>query len=79
MLEKDFDWFVENHVNLYKQYGHCFLTIKDQQVLGAYASYAEAVHKTIQEHPLGTFIVQECTKDDSGFTNYISSYQIAVI
>lgn len=73
VIAKDFDWFVENHDKLFKEYGHCFLAIKDERVLGAYSSYAAAVRETVKSVPLGDFIVEECTEDESGYTNYIAS------
>lgn len=71
MQERDFQWFVENREELYKQYGHCFVAIQDNNVLGTYATYSAAVRETEKTHALGSFIVQECTQDTSGYTNYI--------
>lgn len=69
----DFKWFKDNHIDLFAKYGDAFLAIKDRQVIGAYQSYAEGVKKTSQKEELGTFIIQHCTQDESGYTNYIYS------
>ena len=70
---RDFKWFKENHEDLFAKYGDVYLAIKDEQVLGVYSTYAEGVKKTAQVQELGTFIVQHCTHDESGYTNYIYS------
>ena len=70
---RDFKWFKDNRVDLFTKYGDVFLAIKNQQVIGTYQSYAEGVKKTAQKEELGTFIVQHCTQDESGYTNYIYS------
>lgn len=73
MQELDFKWFIDNMPNLYKEYGNCFLAIKNKQILGSYATYADAVHSTAQTEDLGTFIVQECGQDEKAYTNFIAS------
>lgn len=73
MNNADFEWFVNNHKKLFSKHGHCFLAIKDKTVLGAYGSYGNAVRETMKTVPLGAFIVQECTEDESGYTNYIAT------
>ena len=34
MLIEDFNWFKENYESFYKKYGHCFVAVKNKQVLG---------------------------------------------
>ena len=73
MLEKEYQWFLENYNALFNQYGHAFLAIKNGAVLGVYQSYAEGVKKTLLSEEPGTFIVQKCNGEESAYTNYISS------
>lgn len=73
MLENEYQWFLENYNDLFKQYGIAFLAIKNKSVLGVYQSYAEGVKKTLQSEEPGTFIVQKCNGEESAYTNYISS------
>lgn len=68
----DFKWFIDNYQALFEQYGHAFLAIKDQRVIGAYNSFKDALENTHEE--LGTFIVQECNGDESAYTNYVVSW-----
>lgn len=79
MQMEDFNWFVEHYDELYKQYGACFLAISNKKVLGSYKRPRQAIEETSKTVPLGQFIVQFCNGDDSGYTNYIASAQIAVI
>ena len=72
----DFHWFVDNMPSLYKEYGDCFLAIKNQTILGSYPSYAAAVYETKKSESLGSFIVQQCGKDESAYTNFISSFNL---
>ncbi len=73
LQDKDFEWFLNNYSELYKKYGRKYLAIKNGKVLGSYDSLAEGVNKTSQEEELGTFIVQLCDGEESGYTNYIAS------
>ncbi|MBR3307252.1 MAG: hypothetical protein IKI75_08375 [Lachnospiraceae bacterium] len=69
----DFEWFLNNYIDLFAEYGDCFLAIKNKAVLGSYASYADALRATEKNEELGTFIIQHCNGDQSGYTNRISS------
>ena len=73
MLTSDFQWFLANYKELYSKYGESYIAIKDKKVLGKYNSYAEGVRETQKTEQLGTFIDQNCGKDESAYTNYISS------
>lgn len=77
MQESDYKWFVENYDSLSKYYGNAFLAIKNKQVLGVYASYAEGIRKTLETEEIGSFIVQKCNGDVAAYTNYISSMVFA--
>lgn len=70
---KDFEWFISNNKKLFKKYGEKFLAIKDQKVIGVYDDYSEGVKQTKSTEKLGTFIIQQCGKDDSVYTNSIAS------
>lgn len=76
---KDFEYFLENYNKFYKDYGHKFIVIRNEQVIGVYESAIDAINNTSKTHPIGTFIVQECNGDESGYTNYVSSWQLISI
>lgn len=72
----DFDFFINNYQEIYNKYGHKFIAIKNQTILGSYDTELDAINNIGKQYPLGSFIVQECNGDESGYTNYISSWQI---
>ena len=69
--KNDFDYFIENYDSLYKEYGHKFLAIKDKKVLGAYNSVPDAINDLSSIYEVGTYIIQECTGDDSAYRTTI--------
>ena len=69
--KKDFDFFIENYQNLYKEYGHKFLAIKDKKVLGAYDSVTETISDLTPTYEVGSYIIQECTGDESAYRTTI--------
>ena len=73
MSNADYKWFVSNYNELYKKYGDCYLVIKNKTVPGFFHSYADGVRAMLGKEELGTFIVQKCTSNTDGYTNYISS------
>ena len=76
MREEDFNWFIQNYMNLYEEYGHKFIAIKNKTVLGVYDDVVEAVSQTSETEEIGSFIVQECNGTETGYTNYIASWQL---
>ena len=78
MQIEDYKWFLENYKALFQKYGDCYLAIKEQKIIGIFNSYASAIKEISQTEKLGTFIVQHCNGDESGYTNYISTVGIIV-
>ena len=72
----DFNFFVEHYDELFEKYGHKFIVIRYHEILGAYDTLESAINETSQSHQLGTYIVKECNGDESGYTNYVSSWQL---
>lgn len=73
MQDRDYDWFLSNYNFIFDEYGSSYVAIKNRRVLGSYRSYAEGVRETMKKHKLGSFIVQLCNGDPSGYTGYIAS------
>ena len=74
-LEKEFDFFVNNQKILVEKYKGKYIVIKNEKVLGAYDSLAEAVEKTSRREELGTFLVQKCEPSRKA---YIQTYHSRV-
>lgn len=72
----DFQYFINHYQELYNKYGHKFIAIKNKKILGSFNSELDAINEVSKDYPLGSFIVQECNGDESGYTNYISSWQL---
>ena len=68
---RDYKWFVSNYDELFKQYGTCYLVVKDKKIIGTYKNYADAVKNTEICEPLGTFIVQYCDGTKEAYTSYV--------
>lgn len=77
--KKDFDFFLEHYEEFFKKYGHCFIAIRFKEILGVYKNIQEAISILASQYEVGEYIVQECNGDESGYTNYISSWQLVGI
>lgn len=75
----DFNYFIDHYDELYKKYGHKFIVLRNREILGAYDSTMDAINATADTYPVGSYIVQECNGDESGYTNYISSWELVRI
>ena len=62
--KKDFDFFIENYQNLYKEYGNKFLAIKDKKVLGAYDSVTATFRDLTPTYAVPSYILHDCTADE---------------
>lgn len=67
----DFDYFIQNYKELYQQYGHKFLAIKNKEILGTFDSVPDAISQLSKEYEIGSYIIQECTDDDSAYRTTI--------
>lgn len=65
---QDFYFFIDHYDELFKKYGHKFFVIRNKEILGIFDDQRTAIDETTKVYPLGTFIVQENTGDESGYT-----------
>ncbi len=73
MLEKEFEFFKEHHKELYNKYPDRFLVIKDLEVKYDASTFEKALEFAVKKYELGTFLVQQCTKGEEGFTQTFHS------
>jgi hypothetical protein len=52
MQDQNFEYFLENTEQFYKEYGHKYLAIKDKKIIGVYDTFNEALDKTLPKAPL---------------------------
>jgi hypothetical protein len=62
-LNEEYDFYVENHAALTREYAGKFVVIKNQKVLGAHDSREEALIATLETEDAGAFLVQFCAED----------------
>lgn len=77
--KKDFDFFLSNYDDFYEKYGNCYIAIRFEKVLGIFQSTQDAINTLSNQYELGDYIVQKCNGNESGYTNYISSWQLVGI
>ena len=56
--DRDYEWYLQHHEELEKQYIGRVVAISNEQVLGDFASEGEAVEAMLKTHEPGTFIIQ---------------------
>lgn len=76
MLEKEFQYYLDNQDSLVKKYKGKFLVIKDNDVAGVYNTKQEAYDNSTSKYQLGTFLIQECLP---GKENYTQTFHSRVI
>ena len=72
MQKNDFQWFIDNYKSLYEKYGESFIAIKNKVVLGVFKSIRQGLDEICKTEELGSFIIQKCNGDETGYTNYIA-------
>ena len=72
-LEKEFQYYLKHQAELVAKHNGKFVVIKNQTVLGAYASELEALTETQKHHELGTFLIQKCEPGEASYTQTFHS------
>jgi len=68
MIEKEFNWFLENQEELVKKYNGKILVIVDQEVKGAFDTDPEAYGFATKNFDYGSFLLQECVPGEEAYT-----------
>lgn len=64
LLKRYYAYFMDNLDDISKKYHGRFVVIKDDSVVGDYASEAEAYSEAVKKYSLGEFLIQECKSAD---------------
>jgi hypothetical protein len=75
LLEKEFNYYLENQDELVKKYNGRFLIIKDEKIQGDFDTQLDAYHYGKEHFELGTFLIQFCAP---GNVNYTQSFHSRV-
>lgn len=67
-LYDEFAYYLAHEKELLAEFAGKVLVIKEQTVIGVFASELEALQKTLEAHELGTFLIQRC---ESGATEVV--------
>ncbi len=72
-LEAEFRYYREHQKELVKDHDGKFVVIRGSEVLGVFDTYEQAYADTVQEHPLGTFLIQRVGPGDENYTQTFHS------
>lgn len=67
VLEKEYNFFIENREELLEKYPNLYLIIKDGKVIGAYPTEIVAYQEAKKQFELGTFLIQYCSPDEGNY------------
>jgi hypothetical protein len=73
MLDKEFQYYLDNQSELVKKYNGCFIVIIGDEVVGNYDSYEPALFASMGKYELDTFLIQECTEGEGAYTQTFHS------
>lgn len=76
MLEKEFQFYLDNQQKLLQDYNGKYIVIIGSEVKGAYNSEIEAFSESKKKYELGTFLIQKCT---SGKDDYTETFHSRVV
>ena len=76
MLEKEFQYFLDNQEELVKKYNGKYIVIIGEKIVGDYSTELEAYNESVKKYDLGTFLIQLCI---SGADTYTQTFHSRVI
>lgn len=62
-LNDEFEYYLENWIDLAEKYDGRYIVIKNRNVIGDYDTKRVAIETTMKTYVLGTFLVQKCSSD----------------
>ncbi len=68
MLEREFQYFIDNQAELVAKYHKKYLVIKGDAVIGVYDTEADAYFETELKEELGTFLIQYCEAGQKAYS-----------
>lgn len=64
----DFNWFLDNYEDLFKEYGKKEIAIKNKSVIGVFDDTTSALKELNKSYKIGEYILQTCNGNESGYT-----------
>jgi len=68
MLDKEFQYYLDNQNNLVKKYDGRYVVIVGEKVVGDYADYSQVLSHSLKKYEMGTFLIQKCFPGDKDYT-----------
>lgn len=73
---KDFEYFLREYKNLFKQYGHKFLAVKNESILLAGETPISVIEQLEPTYKIGSYLLQECNGDESAYTHRVFGIRV---
>ena len=77
MLDKEFQYYLDNQGEIVKSYNGKVVVIKDNKVVDAYDSREEAYWGSVKKYKLGTFLLMRCSPGDKDYTIHFPNVSFA--
>ncbi|MEH0154033.1 DUF5678 domain-containing protein [Limibacter armeniacum] len=68
MLEKEFQFYLNNQKELVEKFEGKHIVIIGEEVIGVYDTEEDAFNDASSKHELGTFLIQLCEAGDDSYT-----------
>lgn len=73
-MDRNLQFFRNNEKDIYSKYPERFVIIKEESVVGDYATFDDAINAAIAAgYDSGTYIIQQCVSDESIITQRFHS------
>lgn len=76
MLDKEFQYYIDNQLKLVKKYNGKYIVIVNNDVVGVYDTEIQAYTESKNEYSLGTFLIQLCKPGKDNYTQAFHSSAI---
>ncbi|MDR0829440.1 MAG: hypothetical protein LBN95_04930 [Prevotellaceae bacterium] len=69
MLQKEFQYYLDNQNELVKKYNNRVIVVSDNHVIGDYDNDRQALFESIENgYKPGTFLIQKCSPGNKDYT-----------
>ena len=73
LLKKEFQFYLDHQEEIVNQHNGKVVAIKNEQVVGAFDSEADAIAELRDEHEIGTFLLQRVSPGEEAYTQTFHS------
>jgi hypothetical protein len=68
MLDKEFQYYLDNQNALVRKYDGRYIVIVGKKVVGDYDDYSQALSNSLKNYEMGAFLVQKCSPGEKDYT-----------